>query len=80
MHSNYHRVGALDIFINILNMSLDKAIEHKKEKRKPYYRSKRFDKACRCHGGCPYCLHNRMHRYVKEEQRANFLDDYEYEL
>jgi len=40
---------------------LDKAIEHGKEHRKPYYHSGRFDRTCRPHGGCPWCLKNRMH-------------------
>jgi len=43
-------------------MSLDKAIYYRKEYRKPYYRSGRFDYSCRPHGGCPYCLSNRIHR------------------
>ncbi len=34
-------------------MSLDKAIEHKKEKRKPYCHAKAVDKTCRNHGSCP---------------------------
>jgi hypothetical protein len=40
-------------------MSLEKAIEHKKEKRKPYRGSKRFDHTCRNHGSCSYCEDNR---------------------
>lgn len=28
--------------------------------KKPYRKSRRFDKSCRCHGGCPACLSNRM--------------------
>lgn len=32
-------------------MSLDKAIIHKKEKRKPYTRAKAIAKSCRNHGG-----------------------------
>lgn len=40
-------------------MSLEKAIEHKKEKRKPYRGSKRFDHSCRNHGSCGYCESNR---------------------
>lgn len=48
-------------------MSLDKAIEHGKEKRKPYYRSGRFDPTCRPHGGCPYCRRNRKHKHKKKE-------------
>ena len=46
-------------------MSLEKAIEHGKEKRKPYKGSKRFDHSCRNHGSCGYCLNNRMHANKK---------------
>jgi hypothetical protein len=42
-------------------MSLNKAITHGKEKRKPYRGSKRFDKSCRNHGGCPHCEPGRQH-------------------
>ena len=34
---------------------LFKAIEHGKEKRKPYRGAKSFDRSCRNHGGCPWC-------------------------
>lgn len=40
-------------------MSLEKAIIHKKEHRKPYRGSKRFDCSCRNHGSCGYCESNR---------------------
>jgi len=46
-------------------MSLEKAIEHGKEKRKPYYRSGRFDRTCRPHGSCPYCYNSRMYNTLK---------------
>ena len=46
-------------------MSLNKAIYYGKEHRKPYYRSGRFDYSCRPHGGCPYCLGNRIHNNLK---------------
>lgn len=48
-------------------MSLDKAIEHGKEHRKPFRGSKAFDKTCRCHGTCDWCKENRMHKYKKRE-------------
>ena len=59
-------------------MSLDKAIEHGKEKRKPYYGSKAKDKTCRNHGGngkkhdagqCVWCKENRMIQSMKEDLR-----------
>lgn len=50
---------------------LDKAIEHGKEKRKPFYRTGKFDRTCRCHGGCPYCESNRFHSTRIREMKAN---------
>lgn len=47
-------------------MSLDKAIEHRKEKRRPYYGSKAIDCTCRNHGGCPWCEENRQIHNIKE--------------
>ena len=44
-------------------MSLDKAIEHGKEKRKPYYGSKAIDCTCRNHGSCDWCRENRLHKF-----------------
>lgn len=43
-------------------MSLDKAIQYGKERRKLYYRSKAFDRSCRNHGGCPWCERNRKYK------------------
>lgn len=43
-------------------MSLDKAIESGKEKRKQYRKSKVFDRSCRNHGSCGYCEDNRAYR------------------
>lgn len=48
-------------------MSLDKAIKHHKEYRKPYYGSQAIDKSCRCHGTCGVCAGNRQHRYDKKK-------------
>lgn len=45
-------------------MSLDKAIEHKKERRKPYRGSKAIDKTCRNHGSCIWCMKNRKHKFI----------------
>ena len=44
-------------------MSMDKAIAHGKEKRKPYRGSRAVDKTCRNHGSCPYCRRNRLHKF-----------------
>lgn len=51
-------------------MSLDKAIKHGKEKRKPYRGCKSFDPACRNHGADTYMQKSRLHKRTKEEQRA----------
>lgn len=44
-------------------MSLDKAIEHGKERRKPYRGSKAIDGTCRNHGSCEWCVENRKHKF-----------------
>lgn len=59
-------------------MSLDKAILHKKEHRKPYRGAKAVDHTCCNHGGCPYCLSNRTHKYrrqepVEEKRKNNYV-------
>ena len=51
-------------------MSLDKAIEHGKEKRKPYYGAQAIDRTCRNHGTCEYCKGNRLYRSRRLEQMA----------
>ena len=40
-------------------MSLDKAIAHGKEKRKPHRGAKAIDYTCRNHGSCSWCEGNR---------------------
>lgn len=61
-------------------MSLDKAIEHKKEYRKPFTNSKAFDYSCRNHGSCPYCQNNRKHSTMRKQLASDIgeqLEDYE---
>jgi hypothetical protein len=53
-------------------MSMDKAISSGKEKRKPYYGSKRFDRSCRNHKGCPYCENNRLHSSKKRKLESDY--------
>ena len=48
-------------------MSLDKAIAHGKEKRKPYRGSKAIDYTCRNHGSCQWCIENRTHKFRDKE-------------
>ena len=47
-------------------MSLDKAIAHGKEHRRPYRKSQAFDISCRPHGGCPRCANDRKHNERKK--------------
>lgn len=62
-------------------MSLEKAIKHKKEHRKPYHGSKYFDKTCRNHGGCPWCEENRKHKFTtKDKKSLDALKEYLEEL
>lgn len=58
-------------------MSLDKAIEHGKEKRKPYTGGKAVDSECRNHGNCDWCKGNRLHSYKVQEEAADAkLEEY----
>ena len=52
-------------------MSLDRAVEFFKEKRKKFRGSKNFDVSYRNHVSCPYCKHNRTHSNLLREITAN---------
>lgn len=54
-------------------MSLDEAILHGKEKRKPYRGVKNHFSSCRNHGACDYCKENRLYGRRKREERAKLL-------
>ena len=56
-------------------MSLDKAIEHKKEHRKPYRGSKAVDPSCRNHGSCEWCRRNRLHKFRNKKPDEEIKDD-----
>ena len=55
-------------------MSLDKAIAHGKERRKPYRGAKAVDKTCRNHGECPACKMRLRHKRLKGEAKTNETD------
>ena len=59
-------------------MGLKKAIEHHKEKRKPYYGAKAVDPTCRNHGGCEWCKGNRLYRSkrIDRETRDMIKESY----
>lgn len=50
-------------------MSLEKAIEHGKEHRKPYRGAKAIDRTCRNHGSCEWCKGNRTYKYERDKLR-----------
>lgn len=45
-------------FISLLNMS--------RSIKRPYRKSRRFDKTCRNHGACSYCRNNRLYSSNKK--------------
>lgn len=51
-------------------MSFDKAIEHGKEKRKPYYGAQATDCTCRPHGSCEKCKGNRLYQRLRKEEAS----------
>ena len=55
-------------------MSLDKAIEHGKERRKQWHDSRRFDPGCRNHGTCDWCAGNRKHKF-RDRKPPTMEDD-----
>jgi hypothetical protein len=60
-------------------MSFDNQYFKRKDWRKLYFQTKARDKSCRPHGGCTYCLENRLHSYRKRKfrtiQELNELED-----
>lgn len=58
-------------------MSLDKAIAHKKEKRRPYRKSKAFDPTCRNHGSCAWCVENRKHKFREKHPQEPMDEQFE---
>ena len=62
---------------NEQKMSFDKAIEHKKEHRKPYKGAKLVDVFCRNHGACPWCRENRTYKNLKRIEQAKSKENEE---
>lgn len=54
-------------------MSLDKAIRHGKEKRRPYIKAKAVDATCRNHGSCTWCERNR--RYKMRDKHPESINE-----
>lgn len=53
-------------------MSLDKGIEHKKEKRKRYRGAKAVDCTCRNHGSCPWCRETRTRNSNMRKEKTKY--------
>ena len=60
-------------------MSLNKAIEHGKEKRKPYKGAKAIDRTCRNHGSCEWCKSNRLYQQLKMHEATRQALEEEFE-
>jgi len=52
-------------------MSLWKAIQHGKERRRRHHGSKALDRSCRNHGSCPRCQDDRLHQAHKATAAAD---------
>lgn len=52
-------------------MAFDNKYPNRKDHRKPYRRSKAFDRSCRPHGSCSYCEDNRLHCNKKRQLLAD---------
>ncbi len=58
-------------------MSFDKYYPKRKDKRKQYRGAKAFDRSCRNHGNCSYCMSNRQHSNKKKLEEAVVKEKYE---
>ena len=62
----------------VVEMSLDKAIKHGKEKRRQYTGARAIDPSCRNHGSCDWCRANRLHASKVQNEIADAkLNEYE---
>ena len=59
-------------------MSLEKAIKHGKEHRKPYYGCRAVDPFCRSHGKCSFCFNGRRHKVLKKWRLCEINEDLHY--
>jgi len=56
-------------------MSFDIEYKNRKDHRKRFYGSKQFDRSCRNHGGCGYCLDNRLHNAKKHIEATKIIEE-----
>jgi hypothetical protein len=59
-------------------MPFDKNYPNRKDKRKPYYGSKRFDASCRNHGSCPCGKKGTLQKLKKEHKHDKTDKETEY--
>ena len=55
----------------------DKVYPNRKDWRKQYYKAKAFDRSCRNHGACGYCLDSRTH---KHKRKSPIVDQLKYDI
>lgn len=58
-------------------MSFDVLYPRRKDWRNRYYDSRQFDRSCRSHGSCPWCIGNRRYKRVQMVEELDL--DYQYE-
>lgn len=51
-------------------MPFDNYYANRKDWRRPYRKSKAFDRSCRNHGSCAWCEGNRLYSYWKRSWLA----------
>jgi len=56
-------------------MGFDKNYENRKDWRKQYQDSRRFDPSCRNHGSCGHCGPNRCKTLRKSRKNKNRIDE-----
>lgn len=58
-------------------MSFDNDYPNRKDHRRPFFRSARFDRSCRHGGNCSYCRDNRLHHVRRQEQPLTLKEELE---
>lgn len=56
-------------------MSLDKGVEHGKEKRRKFKGAKAWDCSCRNHGDCSWCEGTRTHNTKRRMKQSEYECD-----
>lgn len=64
---------------NIIKMSFNNCYPKRKDHRKQYFDSRKFDSLCRNHSSCPYCYQTRTffdkkRRLIAQEQIKEYVN------